>query len=530
MYSQAQAIIWAQWRSFLNHFPRNRSWLPVTLIIGLAWYGAWTFGALAVMTVCQEFSPARLADFLSNTLLLALVYWQLIPVLMATTGLSLELKRLVVYPIPQSQLYQLETVLRVTTALEMILMTTGAAIGVLRNPRIAWWGVIGLLFFVVMNLFVSVGLRDLLTRLLSHRRIREVIILGLVILTALPQLLVQSTRPRDFRWVRLLPNSTFLPWTAAGQMASGQAFLLPFLSLVAWTAIAYWFGRTQFARNLRFDAAEAGAPKSLEESRYGIAERFFRLPTLLPDPLGALVEKELRSLARSPRFRLTFIMGFSFGLLIWLPMAFRKGEPSGFLAQHFLTAVNVYALMLLGDVCVWNIFGFDRQAVQNYFAMPVQLGAVLRAKNLAALAYFAIEFLAILLICLLVSRGLTWRHLLEATTVSAAFAVFLLAAGNMISVRNPNPVNPSQSWRRTSAGNVQAFLFVVYLIFSIPIGLAYLARYAFDADAAFYAVMCVNLLIGGIVYWVALDSALAHAAATKEQLISRLSGHEDPIG
>ncbi len=32
-------------------------------------------------------------------------------------------------------------------------------------------------------------------------------------------------------------------------------------------------------------------------------------------------------LARSPRFRLVFLMGFSFGLLIWLPLAFGNKNP-----------------------------------------------------------------------------------------------------------------------------------------------------------------------------------------------------------
>ncbi len=52
-------------------------------------------------------------------------------------------------------------------------------------------------------------------------------------------------------------------------------------------------------------------------------EWFYRLPSaLLKDPLGALIEKEFRFLVRSPRFRLVFLMGFTFGLVIWLPMVF----------------------------------------------------------------------------------------------------------------------------------------------------------------------------------------------------------------
>ena len=45
--------------------------------------------------------------------------------------------------------------------------------------------------------------------------------------------------------------------------------------------------------------------------------------------MEAQLEKELRFLSRAPRFRLVFMMGFSFGLLIWAPMAFGRATSSG---------------------------------------------------------------------------------------------------------------------------------------------------------------------------------------------------------
>ncbi len=44
--------------------------------------------------------------------------------------------------------------------------------------------------------------------------------------------------------------------------------------------------------------------------RAGWSERFYRLPELfLPDPLASIIEKELRSLVRTPRFRLALSPG-----------------------------------------------------------------------------------------------------------------------------------------------------------------------------------------------------------------------------
>ena len=89
-----------------------------------------------------------------------------------------------------------------------------------------------------------------------------------------------------------------------------------------------------------------------------------RLPSrLLPDPIGILVEKEVRFLSRAPRFRLVFFMGFTFGLIIWLPLLLRGGQPAGFFGQNLLSLVSLYACLLLGEVLFWNSFGFDRQAL-----------------------------------------------------------------------------------------------------------------------------------------------------------------------
>ena len=106
-----------------------------------------------------------------------------------------------------------------------------------------------------------------------------------------------------------------------------------------------------------------------------LSEIFYRLPgLLLRDPLAAIVEKELRSLSRTPRYRMVFVMGFSFGIMVWLPMILgRRAQSHTALSRHFLTVTCVYALTLLGQVSYWNCFGFDRSAAQIYFAAPPSL-------------------------------------------------------------------------------------------------------------------------------------------------------------
>jgi ABC-2 type transport system permease protein len=62
-----------------------------------------------------------------------------------------------------------------------------------------------------------------------------------------------------------------------------------------------------------------------------------------------------------------------------------------------------------------------------------------------------------------------------------------------------------------------------------PILLAYLARYAFDSQAALFGVLGLDAVVGLIVYRVALDSAVRTADLTRESMIAALSTGDGPI-
>jgi ABC-2 type transport system permease protein len=260
-------------------------------------------------------------------------------------------------------------------------------------------------------------------------------------------------------------------------------------------------------------------------------ERFYRLPSaLFGDPLGALVEKELRSLARSPRFRLVFLMGFTFGLVIWLPMALgHTGATQTFLGGNYLTVVSVYSLLLLSEVCFWNSFGFDRSAAQIYFLAPIPFSRVLIGKNVGAILFIALEILAVTAVCAVLGMPLDPLKLGEAFAVAGVVSIFLLGAGNLMSVRHARGVNPDSSFRAGAAGRVQAILLVVYPVAFLPAGLAYLARYAFRSEAAFFGVLAFDAIAGVIVYRIALDSAVESAERMREQIVNALAAGDGPI-
>ena len=531
--SKARAIVWVQWRTRRNFYPRSGAmW---SLITGAIWYGMWVVAAVIVARVMA--SPASLSFLeaaLPGALLLLLLYWQVVPLLLAATGAGLDLRKLLAYPIPPSQLFGIEVLLRVTASIEMALLMAGCGVGVAFNPALPGWAPLAVVPFVLFNLFLAAGLRDIITRVLANKRVREAAFFLLILAAALPRFLA-TRAPGQAGPIRtaLRQTSAFdgWPWTATANLLQGRDFPVSSAVLLLWTFGAAVFARWQFSRTLNFDAQAAGASHIRPSAGPGLMESLYRLPAaVFRDPLGALIEKEFRFLVRAPRFRLVFLMGFTFGLIIWLPFAAGAPRPpDSFMNQHYLTVVSVYALLLLGEVCFWNSFGFDRSAAQIYFLAPVSFARVLIAKNLTALFFILVEIGAIALVCSALGMPLSPIRLAEALAVALVLSIFLLGAGNLVSVHLARGVNPENSFRRGSAGRLQAMLLLVYPVAFLPVGLAYLARYAFDTQLAFYAVLAFDALLGMVMYKIALDSAVGTALERREQMIAALSEGDGPI-
>jgi ABC-2 type transport system permease protein len=534
MWSQTGAIVWAQWRSTWNHFPRsNVAGLVFTGALHAIWYGG--FAYLAVLAGILLSKPTELAAFhklLPAALLVVLLYWQVIPVMLTSMGASLDLRKLLVYPIPRRALFGIEVLLRLSTAVEMVLILTGAAIGLLLNRAVPLWAPFTLALFALFNLFCSTGIRDLLVRLLAHKRVREIVIFLVVMAVALPQfLLFRGSQTRVRQFFRGEP-SAMLPWTATAHLALGEFSWLNVGVLLGWTLAACTFARSQFGRGLRFDAAEASSRGSSALRRVSRLEWWYQLPNLLlPDPLGALIEKELRFLSRAPRFRLVFFMGFSFGLLlIWGPLAFgQSNSNSTFIKDNYLTMVSIYALLLLGDALFWNCFGFDRSAAQVYFLVPVKMSTVLAGKNLAAAFLVLIEITAIALMCALLRLPLSGLQILEAFAVTSVITLFTLAVGNLSSLYNPRAVNPVKSVKTAASSRASALLMLAFPVTLAPVALAYLARYAFNTEWAFFGVLMFGAVLGVMVYLYSMQSVLKAAVDRREQIIRALSSGEGPI-
>lgn len=534
MFSQARAIVWAQFRGLLNYYSKSgRGGAIFGLILTVLWYGMWLFGAFGAFVYMGTVKPNdESVRLLSYALLLASLYWQMIPVMLATTGLSLDLKKLVIYPVPVTQLFTLEVILRVTTAVEVIVVTLGAMAGTMRNTLLPWWSVLAFLPFLGINLLLSAGIREVLLRVFARKIWRELAALLLVSLGLLPQLIVTFGWSDRIDQVFGVSPKGFWPWNATARLIVGELRSWAPAVLALWTAGSWWFGRAMFERSLRFDASELQAsvtPRSADLSGFWAWVR--RIPsTFLPDPQAALVEKEFLSLLRSPRFRLLFLMGAFFSVIILRTIIHRDvpGSDSWF-SENYLTLVSVYSLLFLGELCFWNSFAFDRSAAQAYFVMPVKFTHVLFAKNFTAAVVVFLELTAVTILCALLRMPMTIVTVVQAYAVCAVVGMLLVGAGNITSVRYPRGVDPMKSLRSTHTGKAQMVTLIYVPVAASPIALAYLAEYAFDSRIAFFGVILMDLIFASIIYSISVESATRTAFERREQMLQDLSQSGGPV-
>jgi len=191
--------------------------------------------------------------------------------------------------------------------------------------------------------------------------------------------------------------------------------------------------------------------------------------------------------------------------------------------------VSVYALLLLSDALFWNCFGFDRSAAQVYFLVPVKMSTVLAGKNVAAAFLVLMEITAIALVCALLRLPLSGLQVLEAFTITSVITLFILAVGNMSSLYNPRAVNPVKAMKTAASSRAQALLMLAFPVTLAPVALAYLARYAFNTEWAFFGVLVVGALVGVLVYLYSMQAALKAAIDRRENIIRALSSGEGPI-
>jgi ABC-2 type transport system permease protein len=531
MWSHIAAIISAQLRITRNHLPRTNIGAVLLGLVGLIWYGGFVTLAVVFSLLLAETPIQPLQKWLPIGLLGVFAFWQLVPLFTLAGGWSLQLNRLLPYPIRHRTLFTIEVFLRITTAPEMIIVLIGALVGLLRNPAIGLTA-FALLLFIPLNLFLSLAIRECVLQAFARNKFREIFTILIVSIGIIPQILTRTGLGR-----RLLPyflraaNSVGTPWREVAVLSLGtRSWYADIAFILAWTYVCYLLARRQFEKGLlRDEAFRAGASISdLAPGRVRKPSVFAGLADipnrLFKDPLAALLQKEYRSLLRMPRFRVMFGMACVFSVLVFIPMTLSESRHgSSFMSNNFLVVTTLYGLLILSDSLLLNVFGFDRLGTQIYFVSPISFRTVLIAKNLTAITFVLIQSVSVVIVAAFVRIALTPINVLNSVAAAAVVGVFFLAVGNLTSISMARPLNPSETFRKQAGGKMQLWLLVCAMGMCLLVGFGFLARWALDTDWAMLGVLAIELIIGYIVYRIATDSAVEKAESEREQLIDSLS-------
>jgi ABC-2 type transport system permease protein len=294
--------------------------------------------------------------------------------------------------------------------------------------------------------------------------------------------------------------------------------------------ISLWLARWQFAKGLVQDDSFRGIAPPTDFKKDTASPILDSIGNLFQDPIAALVQKELRSTLRMPRFRVALGMACVFSTVLFLPMLIREsGRGNGFFKQDYFPFANLYALLLLSDALLLNIFGTDRGAAQLYFLSPTPLAQVIKAKNLVAWMFILVINLLVVTVTFLVAH-VSLMSVTAGFLASAVATIHLMWAGNLLSVMMPRPSDPSSTLQRRGGGRMQLWVLACTIGMAVLVGFAYLARWAFDSDWALLGVLFFEFVVGCVIYFVALDSAAARGLAERERIIDALSKTSSPIG
>ena len=534
-FKQLDALLWVQWTSTRNslHERSERRGKLVSIALSCCWYAFWGFLSFVCAIVPVAIGREDVETALAGILLIIMGYWQLSPIITLALGSSLEMKKLAHYPASTPTLFVVECLLRLWSGFEMILLLFGLFSGLAwaGSPHLAGLAG-GFLLFVAFNVFLSAGTRSVVERIFQKRRLRESILVGLVALTVLPQALVFSARARE--WAKAVARNDvavpywLFPSGLAAHLGVGEATASDVLLLTMMVATALAFGYWMFRASCRTIASaddRGGSARSLATS-------IARLPSrVLPDPIGALVEKEVNYLWRSPRFRLPFFMGFTFGVLAWAPLIYsRNGLAGEFLQHRAVTLITLYCFLLLGPVLFLNRFGFDRAATRFYFWMPMSPSELLASKNITTGLFAYLELFMAAAICSAVGLPVGAEEILEAMAVGSVALLSLMAVGNYMSVRFPAPSNPDRVSRSGPGHGLRATLhFLVFPFTLTPIVAAYFLRYQSQSVEMFAAVLVGSCLVAATVYWRSFLWASSQLYDRREQIVASLSSDQGPV-
>jgi ABC-2 type transport system permease protein len=452
---QLKAIAEMRWRMFVNGLRTRRG--KTELASRMVVVSVFAIGALGGFLVASFFSYLLVSEgkpeFLAVILWPIFFFWQFFPVMATAFTNNPDSTELLRFPLTYRSYFLVRLAFGFIDPACAVgtVGVAGVLLGItIARPVLLPWALAVLCTFAVFNLVLMQMIFAWLERWLAQRRTREIFGVLFILLMLSFQLIGPAMHHIDngphpqFRRMleiggevqAVLPPG--LASDAIAQIAHGQA-LVGFTSLLflgaLCVAVAYLLHlriRAQFAgENLSETAARLATPQTYAP-QVGWSFPGF------PQAVVAVVEKEIRYLARSGPMLLTLIMPV-FMLLVFrmgpLNPVRRIGIPNRTPDMAFPGAA-AYALLVLTNV-VYNSFGGDSGGIQFFYASPVRFRQIILAKNVTHAAIVVLNtFLAWIAVTYL--YGAPHLAVTVATIAGLLFAAPLnFTAGNLLSLYSP---------------------------------------------------------------------------------------------
>jgi hypothetical protein len=495
------AIIGMRWKTDLRALLRSRGrtaaaavTLPLMLLFS-TFAGLVVFGALRGLGAAR---PEAVAPMLSAAATGLGALAALSPLL---SGMILaeshDVSRLMHYPVSSAALAAASLASNLTrpSALIQLPVLVAAAAGVSPSLVALPFGLVGM--FLSWLLIVSgAHIAALVLHGLSRRRrlhdllLAVGLVLGFLLSVAPFLLLIQGPGSiaavfTTVAWSGALVLSPY-GWGARAAVHAGHGDALAF---VAFASLA---GLAQVAAM----GAEAALIERIHRGELDLSHgkaRRFRARMALPGPLGALVEKDLRSAWRDPALRTALAMGLVGPLLLFFALA-RGGSRLESQTPLFLMASFV-GLSTFGT----NGLGLERRGLTLLLSFPVTRWRVLVAKNVAMVCFRLPGLLGLLFCAVAFASPL---DIPGAVTIAAVTLLLCAAADNFMSILFPVPAPPpgqspyGTGSRRGLGGAVVALVFLLAaLLASAPF--AFLAWLPALARSPWLSVVTLPLAVGG---------------------------------
>jgi ABC-2 type transport system permease protein len=474
LWEQIGLVSGLRWRIFRNELRKKSRRLD---LLAMIWVGV--FGTAAILG-CSGFFfwAARTALTSGHSGRLGLLFWiifvvwQVLPILMAGFGNTLEFRKLLRFPLTLRAFYLISLgygfadFAAVASVCWLLSMTAGAATAVpALLPRIL--PVVAV--FIGINVTLERLASSWLERLLARRRTRE-LLLGLVIVAGVSLQFIQPLITH-YRGVspplvaRFLPYFSLLPPSLAGKalevgIGHSLAWFFPaFAGLFVYLflfSVLLWM---RYAMQYRGEElGESAAPARTARRSLFMSGASRSLWSHIPKQTGAVIEKEFRYLTRNNFMLISLLMLPLMALLF--SSQFGGSHPwsttRGLSPDIFFPSLIGYVFLTMMTPA-FNSLGYEGRGIQTYFTAPLKFRNLLLGKNFVQ----GIVLFSELLVCILIltrTIGVPSLPILAAILFAVAFAApGQLTIGNWSSLMFPRKLE-FDSMRGQRAGGVSIWV------------------------------------------------------------------------